>query len=119
MHFHQWNRRQFMLIGSAAAAAPLAAQAQRSERVRRVGVLTNLAADEAAIAAEGDQGLGGLRELTALGSCARRRCRSRSARPSSCKTPRTSSGISASIRRRRPSRLNATIGWRSSGALAM
>ena len=53
-------------------------------------------------------------------ACARRRWRSRSARPSSCSTTRTSSGSSAtSIRRRRPPKLNATIGWRSSGALAM
>ena len=50
---------------------------------------------------------------------ARRRCRSRSARPSSCITTRTSSGNSAiSMRLRRLAKLNATIGWRSSGALA-
>ena len=41
------QRREFIkLIGGAAAGYPLVARAQQGERMRRIGVLTNLAADD-------------------------------------------------------------------------
>jgi putative tryptophan/tyrosine transport system substrate-binding protein len=48
MHFDQLRRRNFItLIGSAAAAWPLAARAQQQgDRMRRIGVLMTTAEDD-------------------------------------------------------------------------
>src|SRR5215467_10756579 len=47
MHFRQRKRRDFItLLGGGAAAWPIAVRAE-GERIRRIGVLMNLAADDA------------------------------------------------------------------------
>ena len=58
------KRREFMtLLGGAAAAWPVAARAQQPERMRRIGVLMNLAADDSETGARRAAFLQGLQEL--------------------------------------------------------
>jgi len=58
------RRREFItLLGGAAATWPMVAQAQQGERVRRIGVLMNLAADDSETGARRAAFLQGLQEL--------------------------------------------------------
>src|SRR5262245_4501157 len=58
------RRRDFItLIGGAAVAWPLAARAQQGDRVRRIGVLMNIAADDSETQARRAAFLQGLQEL--------------------------------------------------------
>jgi putative ABC transport system substrate-binding protein len=64
MQFDQLRRREFIFALSGAAAMPFAARAQQGQRVRRIGALMNLAAEDpvsiarAKAFAQGLQGLG-------------------------------------------------------------
>jgi hypothetical protein len=58
------RRREFItLLGGAAAALPHAARAQQPERIRRIGVLTNLVADDPESQARVGAFLQGLQEF--------------------------------------------------------
>src|ERR1700681_2687804 len=58
------RRREFIrLLGGAAAAWPLAARAQQPERIRHIGVLINLAADDPEALARVGAFLQGLQQL--------------------------------------------------------
>ena len=58
------KRREFItLLGGAAVAWPLAARAQQPERMRRIGVLTNLVADDPEAQARVGAFLQGLQQL--------------------------------------------------------
>ena len=73
------NRREFItLLGGTAAAWPLAARAQPRERMRRIGVLMSLAADDQEGQARLTAFVQGLQEL---GWTDGRKCRSTIAGP--------------------------------------
>ncbi|MGB8551572.1 MAG: ABC transporter substrate-binding protein, partial [Xanthobacteraceae bacterium] len=58
------KRREFItLLGGAAVAWPFATEAQQSDRMRRIGVLMNVAADDPEAEARSTSFMQGLREL--------------------------------------------------------
>src|ERR1700739_886160 len=58
------KRRDFItLLGGAVAASPLAARAQQSQQMRRIGVLEALAADDPALPVRGAAFAQGMQEL--------------------------------------------------------
>ena len=63
MQFDQLKRREFITLLGGAAAWPLAARAQQGERMRRIGVLMPLAADDAIAQARNAAFLQGLQQL--------------------------------------------------------
>ena len=64
MHFRHWKRRDFIsLLGGAATLWPLVVQAQQPERMRRIGVLMNLASDDAEASARVTTFAQGLQQL--------------------------------------------------------
>src|SRR5262249_21006437 len=62
MHFRQWKRRELITLLGGAAALPLAARAQQGGRMRRIGVLSSLAADDPETQARHAAFLQGLQE---------------------------------------------------------
>jgi ABC-type uncharacterized transport system substrate-binding protein len=62
MHFHQWKRRQFITLIGGAVTWPMAGNAQ-AERMRRIAVLMNTAADDPESRARNAAFLQGLQEL--------------------------------------------------------
>src|SRR6266702_6503207 len=63
MRFNHLGRREFIKLLGGAAAWPLAARAQQSERMRRIGVLMHTAADEPESQARLAAFMQGLQEL--------------------------------------------------------
>src|SRR5262249_43022564 len=63
MHFRQLKRREFIALLGGAAAWPLGARGQPAERMRRVGVLMNLAEDDAVAEAHLAAFVQGLQQL--------------------------------------------------------